>query len=280
MSKLCNVTNPSLVVRNVTKVYKRKRIFSGFSRSQFIPKTVALKNVSLQASPGDSIGVLGENGSGKSTFLRLIAGAENPTSGEILAKSQPTLLGINAALVPNVSGSQNIDLALLAAGLTPDFIEENKRQIVDFAGIGEAIHRPMKEYSSGMDARLRFAIATAIPRDILLIDEALSVGDAAFQEKSKTRMHELLDNSGTIFLVSHSAGLVETTCKRAIWIHKGELIADGAASEVAVNYRNWVLAKQDNDDKLADSIIGSTRNGFVPRKLILSSQIEMENADQ
>lgn len=199
----------------------------------------ALTGISMAAYRGESIGIIGANGSGKSTLLRLIAGVESPTRGEVVAESGPVLLGVNAALIPELSGAENVRLGCLAMGLMPDETEAALPSIVDLAGIGRAIYLPMKTYSSGMASRLRFAIAAASNPQILLIDEALSTGDAAFKERSEERMNELRSNAGTVFLVSHAAQVIEEMCTRAIWLDRGRVVLDGDATETARRYRWW-----------------------------------------
>lgn len=199
----------------------------------------ALAGVSLTAHRGESVGIIGTNGSGKSTLLRMIAGLEVPTVGDVVARSNPVLLGVNAALVPEMSGEQNVRLGCLAMGLTPDEADAALPGVIELAGIGKSIYLPMRSYSSGMGARLRFAIAAAARPEILLIDEALSTGDASFKERSKDRMDQLLADAGTVFLVSHAAQTIEEMCTRAIWLHKGRLVLDGPAEETARRYRWW-----------------------------------------
>ena len=216
-------------------------------RSQVLVR--ALAGVSLAGRRGESIGIVGTNGSGKSTLLRVIAGLETPTRGEVLASSPPVLLGVNAALIQELSGEQNVRLGCLAMGLTPEETEKLFSSIVELAGIEDAIYRPMRTYSSGMAARVRFAIAAASNPQVLLIDEALSTGDAAFKERSEERMNALRAQAGTVFLVSHAAQVIEETCSRAIWMHKGRIVLDGPAVDVALRYRKWAwkLAKGEHD---------------------------------
>lgn len=213
----------------------------------------AVAGVSLVAYAGESIGVVGLNGSGKSTLLRIIAGLEKPIRGEVHARSTPVLLGVNAALLPELSGADNVHLGCLAMGLTPAQAAEQFDGIVELADIGPSIHLPMKTYSSGMAARLRFAIALAVRPDILLIDEALATGDAAFKERSMERMKEMRQGAGTVFLVSHAAQTVEEECTRAIWLHRGRLVTDGPAEDVARAYRwyAWNLAKGEKEKAAA-----------------------------
>jgi teichoic acid transport system ATP-binding protein len=197
----------------------------------------ALKEISLVVEHGESVGIIGRNGSGKSTLLKLVGGQVPPTSGAVYATSTPVMLGVNAALLPGLSGDQNIVLGCLAMGMTHEQVNEKYDSIVELSGLEEAIHMPMKSYSAGMSSRLRFAIAASIDPEILIIDEALNTGDAQFKDKTRKRMLELLDQAGTVFLVSHSMATVTDLCTRVIWIDKGELISDGDAAHVVKWYR-------------------------------------------
>ena len=215
----------------------------------------ALSGFSFVARSGEQIGLVGQNGSGKSTLLRIIAGLERPARGRVLAESTPVLIGVNAALVPDLSGEQNVRLGCLAMGLTPEQTEKAIPEVVELAGLGKSIYLPMKTYSSGMGARLRFAIATAANPHIMLIDEALATGDAAFRERSEARMHRLRENAGTVFLVSHAAQTIEETCTRAIWLNYGRLVLDGPAEDVALRYRKWAWAVSKEKPDEAKKII-------------------------
>lgn len=197
----------------------------------------ALKEVSLVVQHGESVGVIGRNGSGKSTLLKLVGGQVPPSTGAIYATSTPVMLGVNAALIPGLSGDQNIVLGCLAMGMTHGQINAKYDEIVELSGLEDAIHMPMKSYSAGMGSRLRFAIAAAIDPEILIIDEALNTGDAQFKDRTRKKMLELLDQAGTVFLVSHSMPTITDLCNRVIWLDQGELIADGEPAEVIKWYR-------------------------------------------
>lgn len=247
------VEKANVVVDNVTKRYVISQGRSSDASMTRVGrgKTVvdAIVGASLIALPGESIGIIGLNGSGKSTLLSMIAGGLAPTSGRILTRSQPTLMGVSPALQPDLSGEHNIYLGCLALGMSPKDARLQISEIAEWTELGEAIKRPMKTYSSGMSARLSFAISTAVRPDILMIDEALSTGDAAFGAKASARMHELLDRAGNLFLVSHALGEVERNCTRAIWISKGRIIADGHTDIVASQYREWAkLMGRENKD--------------------------------
>jgi teichoic acid transport system ATP-binding protein len=196
----------------------------------------ALRGVSFDACEGDTIGVVGPNGSGKSTLLAAVAGLLAPTSGEILVAEEPKLLGVGATLIAAATGFRNIRLGCMALGMTADEIDERIAEIVEFTGLGEAINRPLRTYSSGMRARLHFAIATSVQPRILLIDEALAVGDKAFRAKSAARIREIVERAGTLVLVSHSMDEVARLCARVLWIEDGLLVADGPAAEVLERY--------------------------------------------
>jgi len=196
----------------------------------------ALRGISFTAHEGEAIGVIGRNGSGKSTLLRAIAGLTPANRGAVYADSDPTLLGVNAALINDLSGERNVVLGGLALGMSPEQIRNKYDDIVDFAGIGEFIELPMRTYSAGMGARLRFAIAASATHRILLVDEALAVGDADFQRRSEKRINELRDQAGTVFLVSHSLKVIQDTCQRTLWIDGGLLRLDGPSAEVIAAY--------------------------------------------
>jgi teichoic acid transport system ATP-binding protein len=198
----------------------------------------AIKGASLVAREGDVIGVVGRNGSGKSTLLRAIAGLTPASRGAVYADGEPALLGVNAALINELSGERNVVLGGLALGLSPAEVAARYDEIVDFAGLGEFIELPMNTYSSGMGARLRFAIATATTQRVLLIDEALATGDKAFRRRSEERIAQLRAKAGTVFLVSHSLGVVREACNRAIWLDGGVLRMDGDVADVLAAYED------------------------------------------
>lgn len=196
----------------------------------------ALKGVSFTAYENDSIGVIGTNGSGKSTLMRAIVGLTTTSEGSIYAASRPSLLGVGAALIKDLSGDRNIILGGLAMGFTMAEIEENYDDIVSFAGLEKFIDLPMRAYSSGMTARLKFAIASVKTHEILIVDEALAVGDRKFRQRSEARIREIRDNAGTVFLVSHSMKSIKDTCSRVIWLDQGTLVMDGDPDEVIAAY--------------------------------------------
>jgi teichoic acid transport system ATP-binding protein len=198
----------------------------------------ALKGVSFVAHEGESIGVIGSNGSGKSTLMRASVGLTPTTQGSIYASSRPAMLGVGAALLRDLSGESNVMLGGLALGMSVAEITEQYDDIVEFAGIRDFISYPMRTYSSGMTARLKFAIATARTHEILIVDEALGVGDRNFRKRSEDRIREIRDAAGTVFLVSHSMKSIRDTCDRVLWINKGDLMMDGDPDEVIAAYED------------------------------------------
>ena len=185
---------------------------------------------------GESLGVVGPNGSGKTTLLQAMTGVLPLAGGELLVRSLPTFLGVKAALRPRMTGRANIRIGLLAQGLTRDEAEAQLPAVADFTDLGPAVDLPMETYSSGMRARLHFAIATALTPEILLVDEALAVGDRTFREKSARRLDEHRAAAGTVLLVSHNLGEIRRSCERTVWLHEGHIVADGPTDEVLRAY--------------------------------------------
>ena len=218
-----------------------------FRRPGSSVKVHALAPLSFVAEQGEAIGVIGLNGSGKSTLMNLLCGKLQPTAGAVYASSTPTMLGDSAALVPDLSGAQNIMLGCLALGMNHAQIREKYESILELSGLEEAINLPMRSYSSGMASRLRFAIATAIDPEILIIDEALNTGDDEFRDRTKRRMDDLRQQAGCVFLVSHSLKTIQDLCTRVIWLDKGDLLFDGDPAVGLGWYRRYTkeLANKD-----------------------------------
>jgi teichoic acid transport system ATP-binding protein len=196
----------------------------------------AVKDVSFDIAVGEAVGIVGYNGSGKSTLLAAIAGLLPPARGEVKVRTQPSLLSVGSALNPELSGYRNIVIGGLAMGLNMGEIKAMQDEVAEFTELGDALARPMKTYSSGMKARLAFAIATLQEPDILLIDEALAVGDKRFKQKSLARVRDIQERAGTIIMVTHSLDEVRTTCSRAMWMHEGEVRLDGSVEYVLGHY--------------------------------------------
>jgi teichoic acid transport system ATP-binding protein len=226
-----------------TPVASFKRLVTG-KKAASVREVHAVKGVSFVAYKGEAIGLIGSNGSGKSTLLRAIAGLlPVEKGGAIYAAGQPSLLGVNAALMNDLSGERNVVLGCLAMGMTPAQVKAQTAEIIDFSGInerGDFGSLPMKTYSSGMSARLRFSIAAAKKHDVLLIDEALATGDAKFRRRSEQRVRDLRAEAGTVFLVSHSEQSIRDTCERSIWLESGQIRADGPTEEVLKEYETYM----------------------------------------
>lgn len=244
---------PVVIVDNVKVTYRvfasGKRVTDPTARVRqkgHLREVEALRGVSFVAYEGDTIGVIGANGSGKSTLMKAIAGLTPVDGGNIFASSRPSFLGVGAAMIKELSGEKNVILGGLALGFTKAEIREKYDSIVEFAGLQQFIDLPMRTYSSGMVERLKFAIAAAKAHDILIIDEALAVGDQDFRRRSEARMRELAADAGSVFLVSHSMKSILDTCTRAIWLDKGTIKMDGTALEVCTAYGEAVGAPLDD----------------------------------
>ena len=210
-------------------------------RERIVREIEALQHVSFDVEHGKVLGVVGANGAGKSTLVRTIAGILPPTSGRIEVHGRvSTLLALGVGFNRKLSGRENVILGGLAAGLTRDHLHEKYEDIVAFAELEDFMDMPMNTYSSGMYGRLGFSVAVSMDPDILLIDEALSVGDARFRKKSFEKMRELCTQDRTIVLVSHALGSIEELCDQAIWINKGQLLMQGEPSEVVHAYTTFL----------------------------------------
>ena len=199
----------------------------------------ALKNVSFQVKRGESVALIGKNGSGKSTILKIIAGVMYPTEGSVAVNgSIAPLIELGAGFDMELTARENIYLNGAVLGHDREFMDQYFDEIVDFAELWDFIDVPVKNYSSGMVARLGFAIATVVRADILVVDEILAVGDFKFQEKCKARMAQMMAGGTTLLFVSHSETQVKELCKKALWLDKGEVMAFGDTEEVCKLYKD------------------------------------------
>lgn len=198
----------------------------------------ALKGISFQIARGETVGIVGRNGSGKSTILRIIAGVYSPSAGRVRTDGKvAALIELGAGFHPELTGRENIFLNGLLLGLTGREIRQREAKMIEFAELGDFIDAPIKQYSSGMYMRLAFSIAIEVDPDILLIDEILAVGDAGFQQKCRERIDNFHRAGKTIVLVSHSADMVLAMCRKAFLIHNGELLESGPTDHVIARYK-------------------------------------------
>jgi len=197
----------------------------------------ALSDISARLEVGDRVGLVGQNGSGKSTLLKLLAGIYRPTSGTLSREGVVgSLLDISLGMSPDATGRENIYLRGVLQGLSRREITQLVPGIIEFSGLGDFIELPMRTYSSGMLLRLAFSISTVLSPDILLMDEWLAVGDAAFQAKAEERLHEVVSRTSILVIASHSANLIRSQCNRVIYLEHGRLIADGTPDDVLPLY--------------------------------------------
>jgi ABC-type polysaccharide/polyol phosphate transport system ATPase subunit len=219
-------------------------------RQRIIREVRAVRNVSLEIPHGAVLGVVGVNGAGKSTLLRALAGILPPTEGRIeVVGKVSTLLALGIGFKADLTGRENVVLGGLAAGLTRAQVAAKYEEIVDFSELGDFMDMPMRTYSSGMFGRLAFSVAVSMEPDILLIDEALSTGDARFREKSFDKMRELCGQARTILLVSHGLRSIRELCDEAIWMHEGRIQLRDDADTVVRAYKEFLqLKREDSDD--------------------------------
>jgi teichoic acid transport system ATP-binding protein len=230
---------PVVVVDDVHVIYKvfgtgkkARGVKDSQAKKTRMREVHAVKGVSFVVYEGETVGIVGSNGSGKSSLMRAIAGLFPATKGAVYTFAKPTMLGVGAALLPNLSGEKNIMLGGLALGFDKKEIAAASQSIINFSGLKDFIDLPMRTYSQGMSARLRFSIAAAKKHDILIIDEALAVGDRQFRMKAEAKIREMRQEAGTVFLVSHNMKSIQDTCNRVIWLEKGELLMDGDPVQV------------------------------------------------
>lgn len=274
-------SNPAVVIDDVTMVYTVTSIGGGdevpvsapvrWARKALgqppIVKNQALTNITLTVDQGEFVGFIGRNGSGKSTLMNIVAGQMNPTYGRVYAVDTPVKLGVNVSLVPALSGEKNIRLGCLAQGLSPQRVDEILPELVEVAALGKAIHWPMKAYSSGMAARLRFAVATATDPHVLILDEALSTGDAQFRDRGKARMAQIRDQAGCVLFVSHSMSEIRQLCTRVVWLDQGDLLMDGEPTEVVAEYQSFMKELAAGKNKTATKHKQRLQDQLVPTRV-------------
>ncbi len=238
------MTRPAISVENLSVRFRpyvdkkptMRRTLATF-RHREVEEVTAVDDVSFEVHRGEAFGIVGRNGAGKSTLLRVLAGTLRPDSGKVVVNGRAsTLLQLGVGFNHQLSGRRNIYLGGLAGGLRKAQIDEMFDDIVEYAGLEEAIDRPVKTYSSGMFSRLAFSVGMHLDPEILFLDEVLSVGDQAFREKSMKAMEDLLERAGTIIFVSHSLESVADFCDRAMWMDRGKIVQIGEAAEVVSEY--------------------------------------------
>jgi lipopolysaccharide transport system ATP-binding protein len=231
--------------RNITKTYKlyqspTQRIREIILRKPYHTQFTALEHISFSIMKGETFGIIGENGAGKSTLLKILAKTLKPTSGEIWVEGRSAaLLELGAGFNPELTGEENIYLNAYLLGLSKREIDEKKQEIIAFSELEEFIKRPVKTFSSGMHVRLAFSIATTVNPEVLIIDEALSVGDEYFQKKCMDRMMNFRQRGKTIVFCSHSMYYIQELCQKAMWLHKGKIKGIGEANKIIVDYQNY-----------------------------------------
>ncbi len=251
-------------LKNITKTYKvyanpQDRLKEALSpiKKQYYKKFNALDSVTFSIPRGETVGIIGSNGAGKSTLLKVITGILKPSEGELhVGGKVSALLELGAGFNMEFSGLKNIYLNGNVMGYTNDEIEKKIPEIIEFADIGEFINQPVKTYSSGMFARLAFAVAINVDPEILIVDEALSVGDVKFQLKCMNKMKDMMENDGTtVLFVSHDTNIIRRFCKKAIWLNKGKLIMQGDVNIVVDRYLDFLKV---GDEALREDYVLST----------------------
>lgn len=238
----------AIEVKNVTKIFKlydsekdllKELLFNKIKHKEF----KALNEISFDVEKGDVFGILGGNGSGKSTVLNIINGTMYPTEGKVKTKGKVSLLNVGAGIVPGYTGIDNIYYKCGLMGLSRKQVDERLDSIIEFSELGEFIYHKVNKYSSGMRSKLGFAISIHIEPEILIVDEALAVGDSRFAKKCHAKMDELKEKGITIVYVSHSHNAVRSFCNNACWINNGELIGVAPATEISKVYEQFMFNK-------------------------------------
>ena len=248
------VSGLAVKVENLSITYKTafesrptlRQTLVRFGRGQRTFREVnAIKNLTFDVPNGTAMGIIGANGAGKSTLMRAIAGILPPTKGTIEVWGRAsTLLALGVGFNKELSGRENIVLGGLASGLSRKEVEERADDVAEWTELGDFIEMPMRTYSSGMSARVAFSVAVHMKPDILMIDEALSTGDASFKQKAQTKMAELRDSARAMFLVSHGLGSIKEMCTDALWLDKGRLMMRGSPDEVVDAYMDFTRVKK------------------------------------
>ena len=261
---------------HVSKIYKLKKKNDGKSKSSVTQRFYALNDITFTIPKGEVVGILGTNGSGKSTLSLILAGISQIDEGTMDINGEQALIAINTGLDMQLTGLENINVKGALLGLSRKRIQEITEGVIEFAEIGDFLYQPVKKYSSGMKSRLGFSISLYLNPDIIIVDEALSVGDKGFAQKCLDKMNELKDQGKTIVFISHSLPQVRGFCQKAMWIEGGRLKEYGDVEEVCDEYAEYVdfynsLKKKEkkklNDEKFASRIVQNPKIGFWEKLL-------------
>ena len=248
----------------------------GLTRKKRYKEHYALNNVSFQVKKGETVGIIGTNGSGKSTILKIITGVLNPTQGEVVVDGRiSALLELGAGFNGEYSGIENVYLNGQMIGFSKEEIDAKLQDILDFADIGEFIHQPVKTYSSGMFVRLAFAVAINIEPEILIVDEALSVGDVFFQAKCYRKFEEFKEMGKTILFVSHDLSSIGKYCDRVVLLNKGEKLAEGDAKEMVNLYRRVLVNQYDEPGENNDTKETQEKGTAVQEEKSMKEQLNL-----
>ena len=273
----------AISVNNISKMYKlyenpmdRLKESLGLTRKKRYKEHYALNNVSFQVKKGETVGIIGTNGSGKSTILKIITGVLNPTQGEVVVDGRiSALLELGAGFNGEYSGIENVYLNGQMIGFSKEEIDAKLQDILDFADIGEFIHQPVKTYSSGMFVRLAFAVAINIEPEILIVDEALSVGDVFFQAKCYRKFEEFKEMGKTILFVSHDLSSIGKYCDRVVLLNKGEKLAEGDAKEMVNLYRRVLVNQYDEPGENNDTKETQEKGTAVQEEKSMKEQLNL-----
>ena len=279
-------------IKNLTKTYHLYKSHSDRVKETFHPfrkkyhhSFNALEDISIHVNRAETFGIIGRNGSGKSTLLQIICGILQPTSGKVEVKGRiSALLELGAGFNPEFTGRQNVYIKSAILGLKRDEIEARFDDMLAFSEIGDFLDQPVKTYSSGMYVRLAFAIAINVDPKILVIDEALAVGDAAFQYKCFRRFEQMQRKGTTILFVTHDAGAIKKLCNRAIWIHEGRIIVDSEAVSVADQYQDFIrkesVTQIDKENKELENRVISPETNYANQDKVIGRVLEIRIFDK
>jgi ABC-type polysaccharide/polyol phosphate transport system ATPase subunit len=248
-------TKIAIQINNLTKIYKlyadqKDRLKEALNpyRKKYHKEFYALDNISLEINEGETVGIIGKNGAGKSTLLKILTGVLTQSSGNVKINGMVSaLLELGAGFNPESSGYDNLYFNGMIMGYSREAMREKEESILAFADIGDYIFQPVKTYSSGMFARLAFAVAVNVDPDILIVDEVLSVGDMRFQQKSIRKMNEFREQGKTILFVTHDTGVVNKFCTRAVWLDQGSVLEQGETDSVTKHYMSFMVYGQDSN---------------------------------